>query len=64
MNNLCLNCGSVSVLYYIHTGPAIPSLLNATGSANDGFDVWGATLVMDPQEASWTSKEKESKFNF
>ena len=37
-------------------GPAIPSLLNATGALNDGFDVWGAALVMDAQEASWTSK--------
>ena len=49
---------SVFVLTIDNTsvGPAIPSLLNATGGVNDGFDVWGAALVMDAQEASWTSK--------
>ena len=33
-------------------GPAIPSLMNDTGSANNGFDVWGRVLVIDAQEAS------------
>jgi len=33
-----------------YTGPAIPSLMNTTGMGNN---VYGADLVLGPQEASW-----------
>ena len=38
------------------TGPALPSLLNITGSSNDGTNLWGGDMVIGPQQASWISE--------
>lgn len=36
-----------------YTGPAIPSMMNSTGSLGGGSNLWGDPLVLDAQQASW-----------